>query len=98
MIEQLRLIMVSTASTSVQKYVTTDAGNFTSHQQSELAHQTQRNGYHEHSNFPDLREVIKSLNDSDAITAFEQRPTSSETSSVMHKLRLLDSMMKPERV
>ena len=36
--------------------------------------------------YDDLREAIKSLKDSDAITAFEQRPASSETSSAMHKL------------
>ena len=48
--------------------------------------------------YDDLREAIISLKDSDAITAFEQRPASSETSSAMHKLRLLDSMMNPEQV
>ena len=48
--------------------------------------------------YDDLRETIKSLKDSDAITAFEQRPASSETSAAMHKLRLLDSMMNPEQV
>ena len=37
--------------------------------------------------YDDFREAIKLLKDSDAITAFEQRPASSETSSVMHKLR-----------
>jgi len=47
--------------------------------------------------YDDLREAIISLKDFDAITAFEQRPTSSETSSAMHKLRLLDSMINPEQ-
>ena len=48
--------------------------------------------------YKDLREAIKSLKDSDAITAFEQRPASSETSWTMHKLRLLDSMMNLEQI
>ena len=43
----------------------------------------------------DLREEIKSFKDSDAITAFEQRPASSKTLSAIYKLRLLDSMMNP---
>ena len=48
--------------------------------------------------YDDLREAIKSLKDSDAITAFEQRPASFEASSALHKLRLLDSMINPEQV
>ena len=48
--------------------------------------------------YDDLREAIKLLKVSDVITAFEQRPASSETSSTMHKLRLLESVMNPEQV
>jgi len=48
--------------------------------------------------YDDLCEAIKSPKDSDAITAFEQRPASSETSSAMRKLRLLDSTMNPKQV
>jgi len=44
--------------------------------------------------YDDLRGAIKSLKDSDAITASKQRPASSETSSAMNKLR----MMNPELV
>ena len=89
----------------------TDAENSISLSQNEPAHRKQWDGSHEHSSYleadqficfeiayDDLRNTIKLIKETVAISAFKQRLVLSETWSAMHKLRLLNSMMNSQLI